>query len=547
MSNRSARRLVSWIGTMLIVMICVIVISAYYLTGRHLQRIDLSEYAVITTDGEGGYTAVLDVDRLITKERLHNPTEMEKELYPEITAIKELRIRITPQSTGYQLETVTDSEDPTELLKEHGIRLIRTKWVLTKAEMEAVAGQAPIQQLKLAFSDYVRTSRTETGEYTAHVDLRQMLIDAGIGVDVDPAADVGARALRSLDVICQASEDGGYQLQATSSLPTVMDDLKTAGIRISGTQWVWTEAEMAAHIGTVRPLEPYGTPEPETPEPETPEPETPEPETPEPTTPVPTTPAPATPTATPTAKPTATPTTKPSASPTQNSKAIITLYGFDQTEVRKAIREAKEKKYGTKFKSSEIIFNYFAVGTKSTSYSNVFRVVYKITTTSGTEYLVADVYNLEKETGYKAANVYLTVAKDRSTAKSTSDLKGYTVHTLDGGSMVFSENKNKSAFDKNGLVMSKSLTEKITYDELWDIPATQDMTLLRLLGYARNEMFARGGHKFKDTSTYYKFYKKYSWYKPTGTVSVDALAKKYPETRKNITTIQFLEKLIKEG
>ena len=95
--------------------------------------------------------------------------------------------------------------------------------------------------------------------------------------------------------------------------------------------------------------------------------------------------------------------------------------------------------------------------------------------------------------------------------------------------------------------MEKSVSEQLTYDELWDIPQTDDMTLLQLLGYARNEMFARGGHKFGDSSNYYKYFSKYDWYKPTGKISVDELAKIYPPTRKNITMIQELEKLIKEG
>ena len=136
---------------------------------------------------------------------------------------------------------------------------------------------------------------------------------------------------------------------------------------------------------------------------------------------------------------------------------------------------------------------------------------------------------------------------DRGKAGSTDDLKGYTVYTLNGGSMVFEENDGKSPYDKDGLVMAKSITEKLSYDELWDIPQTKEKTLLDLLGYARNEMFARGGHKFKETSNYYKYFKQFSWYKPTGNVTADQLAAKYPATKDNILTIKFLEKLIKEG
>ena len=525
MSNKSLRRLVGWIGTVLILMICGVVIGAHFLTGRNLQRIDVSEYVTVQSDGANGYTAAIDVDRMITKERLHNPTETEKELYPEITALKALQIRVTPKDDGYELETVTSGEDPTALLKRHGIRLVNTKWSVSKAEIEAAAGQKSVQPADLHFSDYVRTNRSEAGEFTASVDLFEMLSDAGFDAKTDPETNIGVRALRSLDVVCQKNEDG-YRLQATSTLPTVMEDLKTAGIRIVDTQWTWSEAEMEAHIGTVKPLDTHETPAPETGAPDAEASETPAAETPEPS-----------------EKPEQT----PEATPARNANAITTLYGFDQTDVRKAIRAAKEQKYGSSLDSSEVKYNYFAVGGDSAEHTNVFRLVYKITMSSGTEYLVADVYDLESETGYAANDVHLTVKYDRNSARSTDDLKGYTVHTLNEGSMVFAENKDKSPFDKDGLVMAKSVSESVSYDELWDIPSTDEMTLLKLLGYARNEMFARGGHKFGDSSNYLKYYKQFKWYKPTGKVTADELAKIYPATKKNISTIKYLEDLIKNG
>ena len=530
MSNASIRRLIGGLGTLLVFLICAVVIAAHFLTGRSLQRIDVSAYTTFTDDGAGGYTAALDVDRLITKERLHNPTETEKALYPEIAALKGLAVRVTQRGDGYEMETVTAGEDPTALLKQHGIRLINTKWSMSAAEIAAAAGQKTAETKVLTCSDYVRTSRNDAGEYTAALDLRSLFRDAGIDVNADPGTDSGARALRSLDVLC-GKTDGGWLIQTTSTLPSVKEDLKAAGIRLTGTQTVLTDAEMEKHLGTVTPLEPPVTTVPETPVPETPAPET--------------------PSGTFNDVPDATPTPSAEASeteaPTQHANAIKTLYGFDQTEVRTAIRSAKEKKYGSRIESSEIRYNYFAVGTDTTQYGNVFRIVYKITTSSGTEYLIADVYDLELETGYQASDVKLTVADDRSTARSTADLAGYTIYELNEGSMVFPENKDKSPFDKDGLVMAKSVSETLTYDELWDIPATDEMTLLKLLGYARNEMFARGGHKFGDSSNYYKYFKQFSWYEPTGKVTTDQLAKIYPATRKNITTIKFLETLIKEG
>ena len=534
MTNASIRRLIGGLGTVLILLICGVVIGAHFLTGQNLQHIDVSSYTNIDADGANGYRAALDTDRLIEQERLHNPTESEKALYPEIEALKGLSVRITQRGSLYEMETVTTGGDPTALLKQHGIRLVNTKWTMSAEEMKAASAKTPVVDDKLDFTAHTVTRRSNDGGYTAALDIDGLLQAAGFDPNADPNANIGVRALRSLDIACSQTT-GGYSLQITSTLPSVMQDLETAGIRISSPKWTWTEAEMEAHLGTVTP--------PTTPAPATDAPGSDAPETPDASeTPTPATTAPATPSGTYNDVP-RTPTPKPQ----RSDDAIDTLYGFDQTEVRKAIRAAKEQKYGSKYESSEVLYNYFAVGSASAEHSNVFRLVYKITTSGGTEYLVADVYDLELETGYTAGDVHLRTESERSTARSTSDLKDYTVHELKEGSMVFAENKDKSPFDKDGLVMAKSIKESVSYDELWDIPATDEMTLLKLLGYARNEMFARGGHKFSDTSNYYKYFKQFSWYEPTGSVTADALAGIYPATKKNITTIKFLENLIKNG
>ena len=531
MSNTTIRRLIGGLGTALILLICAVVIGAHFLTGRNLQRIDVSAYTVVKSDGAGGFVAELDVDRLIEKERLHNPTATEADDYPEIAALRGLSVRVVPKGDGFELETVTGGEDPTALLKKQGIRLVNTRWTLTRAELNAEAESGQQDQKELRFSDYVVTGRTADG-FDAAIDLMKLMADAGVSLNADVNSDPGARALRSLAVACRKT-DGGYSLQTTSTLPTVMDDLKAAGIKIVHTQWTWTDAEMESHLGTVTPIatpvaEASATPE----APATPEPG-----------------VPTTPSGTFNDVPVLSeaPTATPSPTPVRSENAIDTLYGFDQTEVRKAIRAAKEQKYGASLDASEIKYNYFAVGGPNAAHANVFRIVYTITKSTGTEYLIADVYDLESETGYTQSDVHLTVEYDRNKAKSTDDLKDYQVYTLNGGSMVYAENKDKSPFDKDGLVKAKSLSESLTYDELWDIPQTNDMTLLQLLGYARNEMFARGGHKFSDTSNYYKYFKQFDWYKPTGKVSADDLAAMYPATKKNISTIKFLETLIKEG
>ncbi len=531
MSNQAIKRLFGGLGTVLILLICGVIIAAHFLTEQNLQRISIPKYVNVQSDGRGGYTFALDVERMLFSEHLIDPPAAEEAKYPEITALKTLDVRATERNGAYAIETISTSTDPhfNTTLKNGGIKLVNTQWTWTKEQAAAMVNSTRGELKRLRYADFIRTKRDADGKFSAALDLRELMAQCGVSENADPETDPGARALRSLGIACGETENG-YLLQATSMLSTIVEDLASAGVQIVGTSWTWTEAEMEAHLGTVETPKPY---EPQTSEtqPPTQEPE----ETPE-TTPTETQDTP---------EPTAAPTAAPTAG--KNADAIDTLYGFDQTDVRKAIRAAKEAHYGSSLESGSVKYNWFAIGNDNTEHANVFRIVYAITTSRGTEYLIADVYDLENETGYTAKDVHLTAVTDRGKAKSTEDLKDYTICTLDGGSMIFDENKGKSPFDKDGLVMAKSLKEKLTYDELWNIPQTKDMTLLQLLGYARNEMFARGGHKFKDTSSYYKYYKQFKWYQPTGSVSADDLAAKYPATKNNITTIKYLETLIREG
>ena len=67
------------------------------------------------------------------------------------------------------------------------------------------------------------------------------------------------------------------------------------------------------------------------------------------------------------------------------------------------------------------------------------------------------------------------------------------------------------------------------------------------LCFARNEIFARNGNKFSDTSVYTRFYANFSWYQPRGSVSYNTIKTKYPVAAENIDFIKTMEKLIKEG
>lgn len=530
MSNTTTRKLIGWLGTLLILVICAVVIVAYFIADKHIQQIDIRNYVDVARDGAGGYTFTLNVENLIFSEHLLDPPDAELDRYPEIKALKTLGVRASEQDGEYRFETISTSSDThfNETLKKGGIKLVNTQWSWTREEVAAKLNAQHKTTVKLNFADYIVTKRDADGSFTAVLDTVRLLHDAKINPEA--VDDPGLRAFKSLGVACTKNAEG-WLLQATSTSETINDDLAAAGIQITNTQWAWSDAEMEAHLGTVEtaePSEPPQTNEPQTSdEPVATPPE--EHETPEPSDPPETPEAQATPT------------------PQRSAQAVTTLYGFDQTDVRKAIRSAKETHYGSRLENATVKYNYFAVGSDTSEHTNVFRLVYAVTTSSGTEYLIADVYDLEYETGYTANDVHLSTVNDRSEAKSTDDLRSYKVYTLEGGSMVFPENKDKSPFDKNGLVMAKSVTDELTTNELWNMPQTSEKTLLDLLGYARNEMFARGGHKFNDGTNYYKHFSKYDWYKPTGKVSADDLAEIYPATRKNISTIKMLEKLIKEG
>ena len=104
-----------------------------------------------------------------------------------------------------------------------------------------------------------------------------------------------------------------------------------------------------------------------------------------------------------------------------------------------------------------------------------------------------------------------------------------------------------SPFNGDGLLFPDSLTERITDADVWRLAVPADKTLLQLLGFGRNEIFARCGNRFPDSSVYTKFYSNYPWYQPKGSVSFETIKKKYPVAAENIEFLKAMEQLIKEG
>ncbi|MBQ5986830.1 MAG: YARHG domain-containing protein [Clostridia bacterium] len=509
MEKRSMRRTVILVGLIMIALLAACVIVAYFLFGANLEQVRVSDYVITSRVGDH-FEFSLDTDRLLWEKHLLTPPDYLLKDYPEIDAVRSLGLYVTHDDAGYHFETVSSSNDPaiSRTLRKAGIVLKGTQWSWTETDIIGKNATQPTDGFtELSLPDYVRIS-VENNAYRATLDTQAMVEACRFQLPLDPTEHSGYAAITSLLIDCQPTGDGVYRLQAQSTLKTIMEQLQENHVRITNTVWTWTEAEMAARAGAAPAADNAQAAAPETHE----------------------TPA-------------------PSESPrsTERREGITSLYGFDQTAVRIAIRNAKELHYGSQLESGKVYQNYFAVGTADTEHSNVFRVIYDISTTGGTEYLIADVYDLDSESGYTADDVVLRTASSRSEARSTEDLKYYTIYTLTGGSMIFPENEGKSPFDADGFVMAKSISTALTYDELWDIPATQDWTLVQLLAFARNEMYARAGHQYDTSGSYYKHFSSYSWYEPVGTVSLSELAEKWPITGTNISTIKFLEKLISEG
>lgn len=510
MNKKAMRKTVILVGMAILLLLAACLIVAYFAFGGNLRQVHVPDY-VITTHVGDRYEFKLDTERLIWEQHLPVPPASALKNYPEIEAVRSLGLYVTQDGDTYRFETVSTSDDPNLLrsLRRAGIVLKDTQWSWTVADIVGSSAKQPTDGfVLLSLPDYARVTAAADGSYRVTVDHAAMLDDCKFDLPLDPTQHSGYNAIMSLGIGCTPTE-GGYRLQAQSGMTTIMETLTENRIRITDTAWIWTEAEMAERAGAKAPEtapEATATPEPMA---------------------------------------TAAPTQEPS-NATSKTGAIRSLYGFDQTAVRVAIRKAKETYYGEKLESASILLNLFAVGNGNTAHANCFRVVYDITSTDGPEYLIADVYDLKDEAGYTEGDVQLHVVTSRNEARATTDLRDYTVYTLDGGSMVFPENAGKSPFDENGFVAAHSVTTALTYDELWDIPQTNELTLLQLLAFARNEMFARAGHQFPEGS-YLKHFSEYDWYEPTGKVTTEELAARWPITVTNTSTIKFLEKLIKEG
>ena len=505
----------------LTVLLCLAVLAAgvvlsvgYFTQGKNLRAVDMVRYAKVEMEDEV-YTVSVDADAIVKDFHLPNPknTTLDLDRYPDVATIYSLSFLVTPRAEGgWLIQTGSDRTTAAADLKKGGLKLVNTEWTWTEADMKNAYRASIEYPRKLSMKKYVLCGKNSMGGYVLTVDHERMLRAAGWDLPEDEAVrktHTGYKAIMSLGYYVTPLVEG-FLVETSSTLENVYAMLLENGVRLTDTTWTYTLSEVETLYEEQRQAAAAAAPE-----------------------------------------------TAPDkggdagfAEANDGQRLLASLYHVDQTPISRAIREAKELKYGSDLKSSEVIANYFIVARSDDAEpKNAFRLVYRIAAKGGTEYLVADIYDVKADGQPAAAEVKLLVKKSAEEAVKVNDFgpDRYRVHTLTEGSMAYAEDKGADPFDANGLLFPGSLTEPITEAEVWSLAIPADKTLLQLLGFGRYEILARCGEKFSDTSAYAKFYSNYPWYQPKGSISFESIKQDHPVGAENIEFIKAMEKLIKEG
>ena len=497
----------------LTVLLCLAVLAAgvvlcygYYSKGMNLRAVDMQKYAKVEMEDEV-YTVSVDADAIVKDMHLPDPksTTLDLSRYPDVETIYSLAFLVTPRAEGgWTIQTGSDRTTAAEDLRRGGLKLVNTEWTWTEQDMKTAYRAGLEYPRRLSMKKYVLCGKNTMGGYVLTVDHERMLRATGWDLPDDEAvrkAHTGYKAVLSLGYYVTPLVEG-FLVETSSTLENVYSLLLENGVRITDTTWTYTLAEVEALYEEQHPVT------------EEPEPE-------------PVAPAMA-----------------------QEQGVVTSLYHVDQTPVRTAIRQAKAQRYGAALQNSEVVGGCFAVAKgDGAEHENVFRLVYAITLASSQkEYLTADAYDLQGD-GLPQGEVQLSPKGSLEAAARTDDLdpERYTLYVLTDGAMVYAEDGGASPFNADGLLFPDSLTEKLTAADVWQLPIPVDKTLVQLLGFGRNEIFARCGNKFSDTSAYTKFYSNYPWYQPKGSVSFNTIQAKFPVAAENIEFLKEMEKLIKEG
>ena len=511
----------------------VLLSVSYFTRGQNLRAVDMKKYAKVEMEDEV-YTLSVDADAIIRDFHLPNPktTSIDLSRFPDVATVYSLSFLVTPREEGgWLIQTGSDRADAAADLRRGGLKLVNTEWVWNEQDMKNAYREGLEYPRRISARKYVLCSKNTQGDFVLTMDHERLLRATGWDLPADESArkaHTGYKAVMSLGYYVTPLVEG-FLVETSSTLENVYSMLLENGVRLTDTTWTYTLAEVETLYAEQHP-EPEPTEPAETPAPEPGD---------------------------------GAETSEPSASSeaggpdeqgrrklAENSQALASLYHVDQTPARLAIQKAKEQRYGDSLQSSEVSYNAFWVGKNDQAeFGNCFRIVYTLKTKTGTEYLTADLYNLSEDAAPQAEDVFLTAAKSLDEAKALGAFseEQYTLYELKEGSMAFPEDKGRSPFDENGFLFPDSLTDKIDEAQVWTLPIPEDMTLLTLLGYGRNEIFARNGNKFSDTSVYTRFYSQYTWFQPKGSVTYNAIKQNYPVAAENIDFLKTMEKLIKEG
>lgn len=74
------------------------------------------------------------------------------------------------------------------------------------------------------------------------------------------------------------------------------------------------------------------------------------------------------------------------------------------------------------------------------------------------------------------------------------------------------EEETPGPFDEDGFIFPYSSEAYLDEDSIYTLNKYEDYKFKALLGFARNEIYARHGFKFKDGGKYDEFYSQYDWY-----------------------------------
>lgn len=493
-----------WLLTVLlglVVLVAGLIVSlGYYARGYNLRAVDMRQFARVEKE-EQVYTVSVDADAIVRAFHLPDPKTRPLDLsrYPDVAAVYSLTFLVEPLEEGWHIQTASDRPDVAEDLHKGGLKLTHTEWTWTKEQMQAVYEQGIEYPRRISVQRFIRCSKNDQGAYVLTLDNQRLLRVCALSED-----SPGYGAILSLGCYVTPT-DTGFLVETSSTLENVSELLAAAGVRLTDTTWTYTLEEAEALYELTQAELAAAAPA---------------------------------------------PTAEPTAEPTAAQGLLTSLYHVNQVPYRRAIQEAKKERYGKLLNSSQVVGEWFFVAKEAAARpGNCFRLLYEIATDAGKEYLLASLYDIQADIAPAAAQVTLQKVASLQEGSFNGDLPAdsFTVDTLHGGSLVFAEDKGASPFSSDGLVFPDSLTRPLTEADICSLPTREDLTLLQVLGYARNEIFARCGNRFSDTSVYTKFYANYPWFQPKGSITLGAIRDSYPVAAENVDFIRSMEKLLSEG